>query len=144
MPEKIFVNLPVRDLAKSVGFYEAMGARRDPDLSGDHAAMMGFSDSIIVMLLTHEFFAGFTTKRIADAHDSTEVLICLSADNRAEVDRTVAQAAAAGGRTDPHETKDHGFMYGRSYEDPDGHIFQVTWTDFAAARAAMRGQAAEA
>ena len=143
MPQKIFVNLPVRDLARSVGFYEAMGARRDPDLSGDHAAMMGFSDSIIVMLLTHEFFAGFTTKRIADAHDSTEVLICLSADSRAEVDRIIALATAAGGSTDPHEVKDHGFMYGRSYEDPDGHIFQVTWTDFDAARAAMRGQAIE-
>jgi predicted lactoylglutathione lyase len=89
------------------------------------------------MLLTHDKFRQFTSKTIADARETTEVLICISADSREEVDTTVAKASAAGGRADPGPKQDHGFMYGRSFEDPDGHIWEVMWMDVEAAKSAM-------
>jgi predicted lactoylglutathione lyase len=125
----IFLNLPVSDLGRSVAFYEAFGATKNPQFSNDQAACMVLSETISVMLLTHAFYGGFTSKPIADAHSSSEALICVSEDSREAVDATVERAAAAGGRADPGPKQDHGFMYGRSVEDPDGHHWEVMWMD---------------
>lgn len=132
MARMIFINLPVTDLPRSVAFYEGVGATRNAQFSNDAAAMMVLSDTIHVMLLTHPFFATFTARRIADAHDSAQMLLCLSEDSRGGVDALVDRAASAGGKLDPTPTQDHGFMYGRSFEDPDGHIWEVMWMDIAA------------
>ena len=137
MPRMIFVNLPVTDLDRSKRFYEAVGATNEPKFSNDMAAMMRFSDEISVMLLTHDFYRTFTTRQIPDAHQSAQVLLCLSSDSREAVDAQGEQAKAAGGVIDPCPTQDMGMMYGRSFEDPDGHIWEVMWMDIAAAEAAM-------
>jgi uncharacterized protein len=137
MPKMIFVNLPVSDLERATAFYEAVGAVKNPQFSDHTASGMIISETIHVMLLTHEKFSQFTTKTIADARTSTEVLNCLSADSREEVDGMVAKAKAAGGRADPGPTQDYGFMYGRSFEDPDGHIWEIMWMNLEAAKAAM-------
>ena len=137
MPKMIFVNLPVADLPRAVAFYEAVGAVKNPMFSDDTAACMVLSDTIHTMLLTHDKFRQFTTKAIPDARATCQVLLCLSADSRAEVDGTVERAGAAGGAMDPGLKQDHGFMYGRSFEDPDGHIWEVMWMDMDAARTAM-------
>lgn len=141
MPRMIFVNLPVADLDRSVAFYEAIGATKNGQFSDATAACMVFSETIHVMLLTHDKFRGFTPKPIADAKTTSEVLICLSADSRAEVDAMTEAAARSGGRADVAPVQDHGFMYGRSFEDPDGHIFEPMWMDLAAATGAMGGRA---
>lgn len=133
MPKMIFLNLPVTDLGRSVAFYEAVGATKNPQFSNDQAACMVISDTIHVMLLTHDFYGGFTSKPIADAHASSGALICVSEDSREAVDSTVERAGAAGGKTDPGPTQDHGFMYGRSFEDPDGHHWEVMWMDMSQA-----------
>ncbi len=137
MPRTIFVNLPVSDLPRATAFYEAVGASRNPMFCDETASCMVFSDAIHAMLLTHEKFSLFTPKPIADARGSTETLICISAESRDEVDGMVDRAAASGGRADPSPRQDHGFMYGRSFEDPDGHIWEVMWMDMEAARAAF-------
>ena len=130
MSRMIFVNLPVTDLDRSVRFYEAIGGRKEPKFSNDQAAMIRFSDTIAVMLLRHEFYSTFTGKQIADAHRISQVLLCLSADSPAEVDRLVEAAAANGGKADPGPRQDvSGMMYGRSFEDPDGHHWEVMWMD---------------
>ncbi len=133
MSKMIFVNLPVTDLKRSVAFYEAIGARNEPKFTDETAAMMSFSTEINVMLLTHNKFRQFTTKQIADSQASAQVLLALSADSREAVDSQVEQAGKAGGTLDPCPKQDYGFMYGRSFEDPDGHIFEVMWMDDAAA-----------
>ncbi len=133
MPKMIFVNLPVTDLPRSIAFYEAMGLTKDERFCDDSAAMLVLSDTIAFMLITHERFRDFTPKTIVDARDATEVLLSLSVDSRAEVDQTIDRAEAAGGAVDPCPLQDHGFMYGRSYEDPDGHIFEIMWMDAEAA-----------
>jgi uncharacterized protein len=132
----IFVNLPVSDLVRATAFYQAVGAGKNEQFSDETASCMVFSETIYTMLLTHDKFRQFTPKKIADAKTSSEVLICLSADSRDEVDAIVGRALAAGGRVDPGPKQDYGFMYGRSFEDPDGHIFEVMWMDVAAATAA--------
>ncbi len=137
MSQLIFVNLPVADLPRATAFYEAVGAVKNPQFSDHTASCMVLSDIIHVMLLTHDKFRQFTRKRIADSRETTEVLICLSAESRESVDGTIAKAAAAGGRIDPGPKQDYGFMYGRSFEDPDGHIWEVMWMDVAAAQSAM-------
>lgn len=137
MAKMIFVNLPVKDVARSTGFYESIGATKNPMFSDETASCMVFSDTIHVMVLSHEKFSQFTPKKIADAHTSSEVLICLSADSKAEVDDTVDKAAKAGGRADPAQKQDYGFMYGRSFEDIDGHIWEIMWMDMEAAAKAM-------
>jgi predicted lactoylglutathione lyase len=131
MSRQIFVNLPVKDLAKSMKFYEAVGFKNNPQFTDATGACMVLSDDIFVMLLTHEKFKPFTPKQIADATKTTEVLVALSQDSRAEVDRIVAAAVANGGTTYT-EPKDHGFMYQHGYQDPDGHIFEIFWMDPAA------------
>ena len=129
MSKMIFINLPVTDLQRSKAFYEAVGAVNNPAFTDDTAACMVFSDTIHVMLLTHEKWRQFTSKRIVDAHVDAQVLLCLSADDRGEVSGLVDKATAAGGQADPTPEQDHGFMYGRSFEDPDGHIWEVMWMD---------------
>ena len=138
MAKMIFVNLPVADLARATAFYEAIGAEKNPQFSDGTASCMVFSDTIVTMLLTHEKFRQFTPKKIADARSTSEVLLCLSADSRKDVDDMVGKAKSAGGRVDPCPKQDHGFMYGRSFEDPDGHIWEVMWMDVAAATSADR------
>jgi predicted lactoylglutathione lyase len=137
MARMIFVNLPVRDLPQATAFYEALGAAKDARFCDDTAACMTFSDAIHVMLLTHAKFQQFTPRPIADARAGSEVLLCLSAESRDAVDGMVDRARGAGGGADPSPKQDHGFMYGRSFEDPDGHIWEVMWMDLAAAEAAM-------
>jgi predicted lactoylglutathione lyase len=129
----IFVNLPVSDLKRATSFYEAIGATKNPQFSDDTASCMVFSETIYAMLLTHEKYAQFTSKTIVDARTSSEVMIALSADSRAAVDDMVEKAKAAGTTIDPNPTQDLGFMYGRSFEDPDGHIWEVFWMDVEAA-----------
>ncbi|MGA0595681.1 VOC family protein [Enterovirga sp. CN4-39] len=144
MAKLIFVNLPVTDLERSVAFYEAVGATKNPQFSDHTAACMVFSDTIHAMLLTHDKWRQFSSKEIPDAHKSAQVLIALSEESRAGVDVMVGKAGAAGGKLDPTPTQDFGFMYGRSFEDPDGHIWEVMWMDVEAAKAAMGGAQAAA
>jgi len=126
----IFVNLPVTDLDRSKAFYEAVGAVNNPAFTDETAACMVVAEgSIHVMLLTHAKWADFTTKTIPNAHTTAQVLLCVSADSREEVDGQVDKAVKAGGKADPTPTQDFGFMYGRSFEDPDGHIWEVMWMD---------------
>lgn len=140
MPKMIFVNLPVADVERSVAFYEAVGATKDERFcQAGSAAMLTFSDTISLMVLSHARFADFTSKTIADSRTTCEVLVCLSEDSREAVDATLARAVAAGGSADPTPLQDHGFMYGRSFEDPDGHIIELAWMDVDAAMAAMSG-----
>jgi predicted lactoylglutathione lyase len=136
----IFVNLPVADVERSATFYQAVGGTRDERFCQEGStAMLMFSDAISLMLLSHARFSDFTSKKIVDARTDCEVLICLTEDSRDEVDRTLARAVAAGARPDPVPPQDFGFMYGRSFEDPDGHIIELTWMDVEAAMAAMSG-----
>jgi len=129
MPKQIFVNLPVADLPKAKSFYEAIGAVNNPQFSDDTAACMVVSDTIYVMLLTHPKWATFTKKPIVDAHAASEVMLALSADDRAAVDTMVKAAAANGGKADVNPVQDLGFMYGRSFEDVDGHIWETMFMD---------------
>jgi hypothetical protein len=128
----IFLNLPVTDLKRATAFYEAIGATRNPQFSDDTASCMVVSKTIYVMLTTHDKFRHFTPKPISDAKTSNQVLFCLSADSRNEVDDIVGKAAAAGGVADPSPIDEYDFMYGRSFEDPDGHMWGVNWLDMAA------------
>lgn len=129
MARMIFINLPVKDLNLSVRFYETLGFTKNEQFSNDDAASMVWSDDIVIMLLTHEFFATFTQKNIADAQTTTEVLIALSRDSRDDVDAMTEAAASAGGQADIRAPQDMGFMYSRSFQDPDGHIFEPMWMD---------------
>ncbi len=144
MAKMIFVNLPVADVARSTAFYEAIGMTRDPRFSNEQASAMIWSDTIMFMLLDRAFFATFTTKDIADATRTSEVILCLAQDSREAVDAITETAATAGGRVDFRPPQDMGFMYGRSFEDPDGHIFEPSWMDLDAAEAAMAPEAAAA
>jgi len=137
MSKMIFINLPVSDLPRAIAFYEALGAVKNEQFTDHTAACMVFSETIHAMLLTHDKFRQFTPKKIANAKESTEVLICISADSREAVDGMVAKAAAAGVVVDPGPKQDYGFMYGRSFEDLDGHIWEVMWMDVEAAQTAM-------
>ncbi|OKO73697.1 VOC family protein [Bradyrhizobium sp. AS23.2] len=133
MSKMIFVNLPVTDLKRATAFYEAIGAAKNPQFCDDTASCMVISETIFAMLLTHDKFRQFTPRPIADARTGSQVLICLSADSRNEVDDIVGRAEAAGGMADPSPKEEFSFMYGRSFEDLDGHMWGVTWVDMAAA-----------
>ena len=132
MTKMIFVNLPVSDLPRSMKFYEAVGFTNNPQFTNDQAAAMAWSDEIVVMLLTHEFWKTFTSKTIPNAHESAQVLLALSHDSQASVEAIVEKAVAAGGKPDPTPKQDLGFMYGRSFEDPDGHIWENAFMDMSA------------
>lgn len=132
MTKMLFLNLPVSNLNAAIAFQKALGATQDMRFSDERSAAMVHSDSIVVMLLTHERFSDFTGKAIVDARSQVQGLFALSVGTRDEVDALVAAGVAAGGRADPGPVQDHGFMYGRSCEDPDGHIFELYWMDQAA------------
>ena len=127
MNRQIFVNLPVKDLNKSKEFFSALGYEFNPQFSNENGACMIISeDSIFAMLLAEPFFKSFIDKQIANAHEVTEVLTCLSCESRQEVDDLVAKALAAGGKV-PRAPQDHGFMYGHGFEDLDGHIWELAY-----------------
>lgn len=139
----IFINLPVGDVARAVTFYEAIGAVRNPQFSNDEGACMVVSDVIHVMLLSHSRFADFSPRAIPDAHASAQMLLCLSAESRDAVDAMTVAAGDAGGMLDPCPVQDHGVMYGRSFADPDGHIWEIMWMDMAAAAPSGSGAPAD-
>lgn len=131
MSTKIFVNLPVKDLAKSTEFFTKLGYTKNDQFSDENASSIVISDSIYVMLLKEPFYKTFTRKEIADTTTTNEAILALSADSREEVDELADKALAAGGQpsNDPME---EGFMYGRSFQDLDGHLWEVFWMDPAA------------
>ena len=129
MSKQIFINLPVRDLTRATAFYTAIGATKNPQFSDDTASCMVLSDTIFVMLLTHAKWATFTKKPIVDARRESEVMLALSAENASAVDKITDAAGANGGKADVNPKQDHGFMYGRSFEDADGHIWECMFMD---------------
>lgn len=131
--QMIFVNLPVADLARSKSFYAALGFVNEPRFTNEQAACMVLSDAIFVMLLTHDFWKTFTSKAIPEAKASAQVMLAVSRDGKEAVDAMVGAAAASGGKADCNPKQDLGFMYGRSFEDPDGHIWEPNWMDMQAA-----------
>jgi hypothetical protein len=144
MSKMIFVNLPVKDLAAATRFYQAIGCQKNEQFSTDQASCMVWSETITFMLLTHDYFKTFTTKPISDARKTVGTLIALSRDSRAEVDSIMDAAASAGGKADVRERQDMGFMYLRTFEDPDGHVFEPMWMDLAAVPSSMGEQAKSA
>jgi len=128
MSRKIFVNLPVKDLKRSMEFFGRLGFSFNPQFTDETAACMVVSEEIYAMLLTHAKFKEFTPHPIADATRSTEVLVCLTCESRGQVDGVVNKAVAAGGRTFKAPI-DYGFMYGQSFQDLDGHIWEWIWMD---------------
>jgi len=132
MARKIFVNLPIRDMERSKAFFTALGFSFNPQFTNDQGACMVIGEDIYAMLLVTPFFQTFTRKPVADARESTEVLLALSCDSRGEVDELVRKALAAGGSA-PNPPQDHGFMYQHGFEDPDGHVWELVWMDPAAA-----------
>jgi len=137
----IFVNLPVTELERSVTLYAAMGWTQNLRFSDPTAACMVWSDTIHVMLLTHAKWRGFTERDIPDAHQSAQVLLCLSVEQRQDVDRLVEIAGRSGGSADPNAIVDYPSMYSRSLSDPDGHIWEVMWMDPASALLASEAEA---
>ncbi len=127
-PRKVFINLPVADLKRTMAFFTALGFEFNPQFTDDNAACMVLSDDGFVMLLQRPFFQGFTDNAICDTATHTEVLVALSCASRAEVDALVAKAVAHGGRH-AKDAQDHGFMYAWSFYDPDGHHWEVLWMD---------------
>lgn len=127
--QRIFVNLPVRDLTRAKVFWSGLGFTFDPRFTDENAACLVISDSIYVMLLTTEFFENFAPgKEIVDASRAVEAIFALSAETREEVDALVDRAVGGGG-TEPREPMDHGFMYQRSFDDPEGHQWEVVWME---------------
>lgn len=128
MATKIFVNLPVKNLDKSKAFFNQLGFSFNQQFTDDTAACMVISDDIYAMLLTEAKFKQFTNKEIADATKTTEVLTCLSADSKDKVNEMVDKALKSGG-TEVNEPMDYGFMFGRTFNDLDGHIWEIIWMD---------------
>lgn len=131
MATKIFVNLPVKDLNKSVEFFTRLGFTFNPQFTDENATSMIISDDIYVMLLVEDYFKTFTKKPIADATKSTEAIICLSAESREYVDDIIGKAVSAGATT-PNEKQDQGFMYGHGFQDLDGHLWEIMYMDMSA------------
>lgn len=128
MPRMIFVNLPVADLPRAKRFYEALGFINEPRFTDDTAAAMQWSDTIVVMLLTHEKWKSFTNRPIPSTQAS-EVMLCISCESRTEVDTLAETAASHGGTSDINPGQDHGFMMSRMFADPDGHVWEPMWMD---------------
>ena len=128
MSTKIFVNLPVKNLDKSMEFFTELGFSFNPQFTDETAACMVIAEDIYAMLLTEAKFKEFTPKQICDATKSTEVLVCLSCESRKHVVHLVSTAVASGGTTysDP---KDYGFMYQHGFEDLDGHIWELIYME---------------
>jgi predicted lactoylglutathione lyase len=128
MSRQIFVNLPIADMARSKAFFGALGFSFNPQFTNDQGACMVIDENIFAMLLVKPFFRTFIDTEIADARETTEVLVCLSCKSREEVDELVRKAVAAGGK--PHrQPQDHGFMYGHGFHDPDGHVWELVYMD---------------
>jgi len=136
---RIFVKLPVRNVVASSAFYAALGAEWDERFCDASTAMMHLTDQIAVVLLHQDRFAASAQRQVADARTHSQELLRLSCEDRADVDRLVAIAGWAGGRADPRPLRDGDFLYERSFEDPDGHIWEAGWMEAAAGRMA-RGQ----
>lgn len=128
MAKKIFINLPVSDLQRAMDFYTAIGFTNNPQFTDETAACMVLSEEIYVMLLTHPKFKEFTTKEIGDTHTLASVINSLSVDSVEEVNTMTEKAVKAGGK-ETNEAKDYGFMQQRSFEDPDGHLWEVLYMD---------------
>jgi uncharacterized protein len=128
MSKKIFVNLPVKNLDKSVAFFKRLGYTFNPKFTDENATCMIVDDNIFVMLLVEKHFKTFTPKPVADAKAATEVILGLSMDDREKMDAHVRSAVAAGGTT-PNEAKDYGFMYQHGFQDLDGHLWEVVYMD---------------
>ena len=128
MISTIFINLPVKDLDKSMAFFKAIGFSFNPQFTDKTAACLVMSEDIYAMLLTHDKVKEFTNKPIADAHKTLEVLTALAVESKTNVNELADKAIKAGG-TEAYSPKDYGFMFARSFEDPDGHIWEVFWMD---------------
>jgi predicted lactoylglutathione lyase len=139
---KIFVNVPAHDLEASKAFYVGLGATINPDFTDENAACVVWNDDIFFMILTPEFFATFTSKPIANPHESAQVAVALMLDSREEVDAK-AEAAVAHGGSAPRDPEDYGFMYQRSCEDPSGNIIEFGWMDPRAAEVGPEAYMAE-
>lgn len=139
MANKIFINLPVKDLDKSVGFFTKLGFKFNPQFTDQNAAAMIVGENVFAMLLVDSFFKNFTPKEISDAKKSTEVLLALTVESRAKVDEMMDVGVAAGG-SEAREPQDHGWMYGRSLEDIDGHIWEIFYMDMDAMPAEMKAK----
>jgi uncharacterized protein len=141
MARMIFVSLPVSDVARSTAFYQAVGLTRSAQFSDHTTSCLVFSDTIQVMLMTPDKYRHFTCKEIADPKTMSLALLCLFVDSRQAVDDMIGKAKSAGGHLDPAPVDDFDFMYGRSFEDPDGHMWGVSWMDVEAAAKAMAAPA---
>ena len=131
MATKIFVNLPVKDLNKSIEFFRKIGFPHNPQFTDETAACIVISEDIYAMLLTHPKFREFTQKDISDSTKTTEVILSLSADSKEKVNEALEKALKAGA-TEPNDPKDYGFMFMRSFHDLDGHAWEIVWMDTAA------------
>ena len=128
MSRSLFITLPVADLQRSIAFFSALGFSFDPAFANEHGACLLISEHSRVMLAVRPFFAGLAGRPVADAHATAQMLLALSCDTREAVDALVAQAVAAGGSA-PNAAEDHGFMYDHGFEDLDGHLWGVFWTN---------------
>jgi uncharacterized protein len=128
MTTKIFVNLPVQDLNKTIEFFTKLGFRFNPQFTDENATCMIVGEDIFVMLLVEKFFKTFTKKEICDTTKNIEVIVALSAESREKVDQMINKAIEAGGR-ESREPQDHGWMYGRSFEDINRHLWEIIYMD---------------
>jgi hypothetical protein len=128
MATQIFVNLPVRNLNKTIQFFTKLGFTFNPQFTNENATCMVIGKEIFVMLLVEKFFKTFTKKEICDTAKNTEVIVALSAESRQKVDQMVSKAVEAGGK-ETREPQDHGWMYGRSFQDIDGHLWEIIYMD---------------
>ena len=143
MAKQVFINLPVKDLDRSMKFFEGLGFIFNPTFTNEQGACMVVSDTIYVMLLREDFFSTFTQKPVVDATKATEVLVCLDADSRADVDAIVKKAQELGGSI-YREPQDHGWMYQHAFADLDGHQWEFAFMDEAALQEQMAAGAADA
>lgn len=128
MITKLFVNLPVKDLNKTVEFFTKLGFTFNPQFTDENATCMIVGNDIFVMLLVEKFFKTFTKKEISDVSKNTEVIVALSTQSREEVDQMMEKVVGAGGK-ESRDPQDHGWMYGRSFEDIDGHLWEIFYMD---------------
>ncbi|HSI60436.1 MAG TPA: VOC family protein [Ideonella sp.] len=143
MHKQIFVNLPIKDMARSTAFFKSLGLGFDPHFTNDQGACLVIGENIYAMLLVEAFYKTFTAKAIADATRTSELLLALTCESRAEVDALVAKAVAAGATT-PRAPQDHGFMYGHGFDDLDGHSWELFYMEAHAAEQVAADNAAKA
>ncbi|MCM2296611.1 VOC family protein [Rhodoferax sp.] len=136
MFRQIFINLAVKDMARTQTFFTALGLTFNQRFTNEKGACLEIGENFYAMLLVEPFFQGFTKKPVSDANQTTEVILALSVDSRAEAEEVIAKAVAAGATT-PNPPQDHGFMYQHGFADLDGHQWEVFWMDDAAAPAQM-------